>query len=139
MEVFFARQEGNTGIKPHTDNANFIQTSHLGIDIPEGQCWIKVGNFTKEWRNGKVIICDTSFIHETRNDADVDRYVLIMRHWHPELTPLERVAAQFLFDAVDDTSPQGLKVAQKKAAKAVKALSGSAVRKGRGGGGGFGA
>jgi aspartate beta-hydroxylase len=41
--VFFARQTGGTGIKSHTDFVNFIQTSHLGLDVPEGDCWIKVG------------------------------------------------------------------------------------------------
>lgn len=41
-EVFFARQSPKTGIKPHTDNTNFILTGHLGLIIPEGDCWIKV-------------------------------------------------------------------------------------------------
>ena len=41
LEVFFARQEAGTGIKPHTDYCNFIQTSHLGLHVPEGDCWIK--------------------------------------------------------------------------------------------------
>ena len=41
-EVFFARQSPNTGIKPHTDNTNFILTGHLGLIVPDGDCWIKV-------------------------------------------------------------------------------------------------
>jgi len=41
-EVFFARQSPKTGIKPHTDNTNFILTGHLALIIPEGDCWIKV-------------------------------------------------------------------------------------------------
>jgi hypothetical protein len=32
-----------TGIASHTDYVNFVQTSHLGLDVPEGDCWIKVG------------------------------------------------------------------------------------------------
>lgn len=138
--MFFARQEAHTGIKSHTDNTNFIQTSHLGIDVPEGQCWIKVGDHTREWRNGKAIVCDTSFMHQTQNDADVDRYVLIMRHWHPGLSDAERVAAQFLFEAVDDPSAAGIKAAQRKALKALKG-GGGGGRKKKGGsaaGGGFG-
>ncbi len=31
-----------TGIASHTDFVNFVQTSHLGLDIPDGDCWIKV-------------------------------------------------------------------------------------------------
>ena len=34
MEVFFAKQAPQTGIKPHTDFTNFIMTSHLGLDCP---------------------------------------------------------------------------------------------------------
>ena len=41
LEVFFARQPGGTGIKPHTDNSNFIMTGHLALVVPEGNCWIK--------------------------------------------------------------------------------------------------
>lgn len=148
LEVFFARQQANTGITSHTDNANFVQTSHLGLDVPEGQCWIKVGEHTKEWRNGKVITMDTSFMHETANESpDKDRYVLIMRHWHPELKPLERIATMFLFRALDDSSPEGIRAAQKEADKAMKGLTvvGVAKAKGKGktkmavpSGGGFG-
>lgn len=43
LEVFFARQPPGTGIKSHTDFVNFIQTTHLGLQVPEGDCWIKVG------------------------------------------------------------------------------------------------
>lgn len=141
LEIFFARQDGKTGIKSHTDNSNFIQTTHLGIDVPEGECWIKVGDFTKEWRNGEAIICDTSFMHETQNNSERDRYVLIMRHWHPETTLLERVAMQFLFAALDDGTPAGIKAAQKRAAKALKGILGGGLPKKKSissGGGGFG-
>jgi len=142
LEVFFARQDGGTGIKSHTDNANFVQTSHLGIDVPEGECWIKVGDFTHEWANGKVVVMDTSFMHETQNNSTKDRYVLIMRHWHPEMTPLERIATAFLFAASDDPTPAGIKAAQKEAVKRLKAIAtvGAGKKKGKGGsaGGGFG-
>lgn len=41
VEVFFARQAPGSGIKPHSDGCNFILTSHLGLDVPEGRCWLK--------------------------------------------------------------------------------------------------
>ena len=133
LEVFFAKQQAGTGILSHTDNANFVQTSHLGLDVPEGQCWIKVGEHTKEWRNGKVIVMDTSFMHETKNESpDKDRYVLIMRHWHPELKPIERIATLFLFRALDDSSPEGIRAAQKEAEKAMKGLTLVGAGKGKG-------
>jgi aspartyl/asparaginyl beta-hydroxylase (cupin superfamily) len=125
LEVFFARQQAGTGITSHTDNANFVQTSHLGLDVPEGQAWIKVGEHTKYWQNDRVIVMDTSFMHETKNESpDKDRYVLIMRHWHPELSALERIATLFLFRALDDSSAAGIRAAQKEASKEMKSLIG---------------
>lgn len=125
LEVFFAKQQAGTGISSHTDNANFVQTSHLGLDVPEGQAWIKVGEHTKYWQNDRVIVMDTSFMHETKNESpDKDRYVLIMRHWHPELSALERIATLFLFRALDDSSAAGIRAAQKEASKEMKSLIG---------------
>lgn len=120
LEVFFARQEAKTGIKTHTDGANFIQTSHLGLVIPEGDCWMIAGDHKRSWQNGKVFVCDTSFMHETYNDTDNDRFVLIMRHWHPEMSVVEQVAAQFLFDCLDDSTPAGFRAAQKSANKKIR-------------------
>jgi hypothetical protein len=139
VEVFFARQAPNTGIASHTDGANFIQTSHVGLDVPEGQCWMKVGEHTRHWKNGEAFVCDTSFMHETWNGGDTDRFVLIMRHWHPELSLLERVALQFVFDSLDDPTPAGIKEAQKVATRRVKEVgAGATRRKSTAGGGGFG-
>jgi len=116
VEVFFAKQAPNTGIKPHTDNTNFILTSHLGLDVPEGECWMKVGEFKKEWKNGQGMIADTSFVHSTANESEVQtRYVLIIRFWHPELTTVERCALQFLFDALADPSDVGISAAVQQA------------------------
>ncbi|CAM9402408.1 unnamed protein product [Phaeothamnion confervicola] len=101
-EVFFARQEPRTGIKPHTDNCNFILTAHLGLDVPEGECWIRVGNERRDWRNGRTMVFDTSFEHETDNATDLPRTVLLIRFWHPEVTAVERDALSFIFAALED-------------------------------------
>lgn len=55
-------------------------------DVPEGQCRMTVGDETREWRNGKVCIFDTSFVHSTANDADVPRTVLLIRFFHPQVS-----------------------------------------------------
>lgn len=117
VEVFFAKQAPQTGIKPHTDFTNFIMTSHLGLDVPPApQSWMKVGEETRYWENGKGMCADTSFIHSTYNESETeDRYVLIIRFWHPELTDHEKNGVQFLFDAFEDLSPEGLANSQVKA------------------------
>ncbi|TFJ79886.1 hypothetical protein NSK_008773, partial [Nannochloropsis salina CCMP1776] len=106
VEVFFAKQKGKTGIQPHSDGCNFVLTAHLGLEVPEGECWIKVGGQKEEWRNGKALAFDTHYFHETGNASDKDRYVLLMRFWHPGVTPKEREALQYVFDALDGPQAQ---------------------------------
>eukprot|EP00746_Dinoflagellata_sp_MGD_P034337 gnl/MRDRNA2_/MRDRNA2_18203_c0_seq1.p1 gnl/MRDRNA2_/MRDRNA2_18203_c0~~gnl/MRDRNA2_/MRDRNA2_18203_c0_seq1.p1 ORF type:complete len:378 (-),score=82.21 gnl/MRDRNA2_/MRDRNA2_18203_c0_seq1:112-1245(-) len=116
-EVFFARQTAGTGIKPHTDNTNFILTGHLGLEVPEGDCWIEVGEHRKGWEEGKAIAMDTSMMHSTENNTGGDRYVLIVRFWHPELSVTERTALQFVFDALDFGFKEAKKALPKKRKK----------------------
>jgi hypothetical protein len=39
-----------SGIKPHSDKNNFICTCHVALDVPEGECWIQVGNKRYFWK-----------------------------------------------------------------------------------------
>ena len=102
IEAFFAKMDPQSDIKPHSDMCNFVLTCHLGIDVPEGQCDLTVGDATVEWRNGKVMLFDTSILHKAENRADVTRYILMMRVYHPELSAKERSALQLVFDCLDE-------------------------------------
>jgi len=102
-EAFFARQKPNTGIKAHSDDCNFILTAHLAIDVPPGQSWISVGGEKRYWENDKMLIFDTSFLHETSNESDTqNRIVLLLRFWHPELEDYEVRALKDIFDIIED-------------------------------------
>ncbi len=48
---------------------------------------MRVGEEKRSWENGKALILDTSFEHETRNDSRRDRIVLIIDYWHPGAVP----------------------------------------------------
>lgn len=50
---------------------------------------MRVGEEKRSWENGKALILDTSFEHETRNDSRRDRIVLIIDYWHPGAMNLE--------------------------------------------------
>jgi len=91
-EVFFAKMPPHTKIEPHSDNLNYILTSHLALDLEEGKSAIQVGSEEEPWREGEMLAFDTSFIHSTRNDSDRPRYILVVRFWHPGLTEEERRA-----------------------------------------------
>lgn len=71
------------------------------------------------WEEGKCLVMDTSFIHSTANETDGDRYVLIIRFHHPELSAMERLALQYVFDAID---AQDARVAKKALQRSFKQL-----------------
>ena len=103
-EVFFASMKGQSSIKKHTDFTNFVLTSHLAVDIPysgENKCRITVGDETHEWINGNVMVFDTSLLHDAVNESDKMRYILMLRLWHPDLTPIECQALQFTYDCLE--------------------------------------
>ena len=96
--VSINRQPAGSGLEPHTDNANFLLTGHLGLVIPPpdaGRCeFVMTGAgaaaSARRWCEGRVLVSDTSFVHATRNDADSDRFVLHFTIWHPGLSTAER-------------------------------------------------
>jgi aspartyl/asparaginyl beta-hydroxylase (cupin superfamily) len=102
LEAFFARMQPNSKIAPHSDYCNFALTAHLGLVIPENQCWIKVGKDTREWRNGEMLMFDTSLLHEAANTADTTRYILMFRVWHPDLGKEEVEAIKYIFACLDE-------------------------------------
>jgi aspartyl/asparaginyl beta-hydroxylase (cupin superfamily) len=94
----------HTSIKPHSDFTNFVLTSHLPLVIPENgnnKCRLAVGDETRQWIEGKVMLFDTSIYHDAFNDSDEMRYILMFRVWHPDLTKDERDALQFIYDCLE--------------------------------------
>jgi len=98
-EIFFASMDAHSKIAPHSDFTNFVVTSHLGLDVPD-RCHLTIGDETRQWKNGELLLFDTSILHEAKNDSDRTRYILMLRVWHPDLTETERKALQFLYDAL---------------------------------------
>lgn len=92
FEIFFAQMPPKTKISEHSDNQNYILTLHLGLQLEHGKCFLQVGNRKREWEEGQVMVFDTTFIHAAANDSDKSRYVLVLRFWHPGLTPEEQYA-----------------------------------------------
>jgi Aspartyl/asparaginyl beta-hydroxylase and related dioxygenases len=102
-EVFFASMKPHSEIKLHSDFTNFVLTSHLALEIPDSgknKCRLTIGDETREWRNGEVMLFDTSLMHDAVNESDGMRYILMFRVWHPDLTEVEREALQFIYDCL---------------------------------------
>eukprot|EP00802_Teleaulax_amphioxeia_P014515 Tamp_14582.p1 GENE.Tamp_14582~~Tamp_14582.p1 ORF type:complete len:342 (+),score=101.35 Tamp_14582:140-1027(+) len=102
LEAFFARMQPKSKISAHSDYCNFALTAHLGLVIPEKECWIKVGKDSREWRNGEMLMFDTSLLHEAANEAESVRYILMLRVWHPDLSPQEVEAIKYIFACLDE-------------------------------------
>jgi len=102
-EVFFAAMKPQSDIKLHSDNTNFVLTSHLGLVIPssgENKCRLSIGDETREWIDGEVMVFDTSIMHDACNESEEMRYILMFRVWHPDLAEDEREALQFIYDSL---------------------------------------
>lgn len=96
----FSLLKADARIPPHHGSINTRLICHLPLVVP-GNGALRVGNHTRSWERGKLLIFDDSFEHEAWNDADSDRIVLIFDVWRPELTAAERDAVVALFNVVD--------------------------------------
>jgi aspartyl/asparaginyl beta-hydroxylase (cupin superfamily) len=73
---------------------------HLPLIVPKG-CWLRVGNETREWEEGKLLIFDDSIEHEAMNPTGELRIILLFDIWRPEVGEEERAAISAIFDEID--------------------------------------
>jgi aspartyl/asparaginyl beta-hydroxylase (cupin superfamily) len=83
-------------ITPHTGTHNTRLTCHLPLIVPP-DCGFRVGNETREWEEGKLLIFDDAIEHEAWNSSDRDRLILIFDIWRPELSEQEKREIGALF------------------------------------------
>jgi aspartyl/asparaginyl beta-hydroxylase (cupin superfamily) len=87
--LYVSRLSPGMHIEPHIGPTNIRLRCHLGINIPDGDCGLKVGGETRHWQEGQCLVFDDSLQHESWNHTDWPRIVLIVDLWHPDLTPSE--------------------------------------------------
>jgi len=92
FECFYARMPPHSKLDAHSDNLNYQVTLHLALDCEHGKCAFRVGNQEADWKDGEVMVANTSFVHSCRNDSDRERLILCLRFWHPGLTEAEYCA-----------------------------------------------
>lgn len=78
-----------TRIPPHTGPNNVRLVVHLPLVVPQG-CGFRVGNQTRQWREGQAWVFDDTIEHEAWNESDEVRVVLICDTWNPRLSTTER-------------------------------------------------
>ena len=87
--VFFSRLDPGVHIPAHHGATNARLTVHLPLIVPDN-CAFRVGDETREWKEGELLIFDDTIEHEAWNGSDKQRVVLIFDIWHPMLSTLER-------------------------------------------------
>ena len=98
--VMFSMLRAGARIPPHTGSTNVRLICHLPLIVPP-DCGFRVGNETRQWERGKLLIFDDTIEHEAWNNSDEDRIVLIFDIWRPELSAEERAAVTALFSRLE--------------------------------------
>ena len=98
--VLFSRLLPGAHIPPHHGMLNSRLICHLPLIVPPG-CWLRVGNETRVWEEGKLLIFDDSMEHEAKNPSGETRIILLFDIWRPELSEEERQAISSIFAAID--------------------------------------
>lgn len=88
-QIKFSIMQPGTHVWPHTGPTNCRLRSHLGLVIPK-DVYIRAGNETRTWQNGKVIVFDDSFDHEVWHNGTQARMILIIDFWHPDVPQWEK-------------------------------------------------
>jgi len=76
---------------------------HLPLIVPPN-CGLRVGNETRTWREGEVLVFDDTIEHEAWNQSAAARVVMIFEIWRPELSEEERTLVAGLMQAIDATA-----------------------------------
>ncbi|PLW83532.1 aspartyl beta-hydroxylase [Kineobactrum sediminis] len=100
--VLFSRLAPGARIEPHYGAVNSRLICHLPLIVPPNCGELRVGNHSKSWREGELLIFDDSMEHEAANPSSRDRIVLLFDIWRPELDPGERHWISQMLQAVKE-------------------------------------
>jgi aspartate beta-hydroxylase len=101
--AMFSALQPQTKIPPHTGVSNTRLIVHLPLIVPAG-CGFRVGNSTREWKEGQAWVFDDTIEHEAWNDSDFPRTILIFDIWNPWLNETERALLTQVIGAMDQFS-----------------------------------
>jgi beta-hydroxylase len=76
--VGFSVLQPHTRIHPHQGYQGEFLRCHLGLDVPQGDCRLKLEQETRGWETGKTLVFDDRGWHEAWNLTDQERVVLLV-------------------------------------------------------------
>lgn len=98
--IMFSLLRPHSNIPSHTGMVNCRYICHLPLVVPD-HCGFRVGDTTREWQVGELMVFDDSVSHEAWNNSGHDRLVLIFDVWRPEVSIEEQRQISTLFEIVD--------------------------------------
>jgi len=96
--ALFSIHEPGMTIAPHKGVTSGICVLHLGLKIPKARedCAIRVENQVQHWEDGKAFVFDDTYEHETWNNTDETRVILLLHFDRPVHFPGNLLAAIFM-------------------------------------------
>jgi aspartyl/asparaginyl beta-hydroxylase (cupin superfamily) len=98
--VLFSLLRPGAHIPPHHGFMNARLICHLPLIVPPG-CALRVGNETRAWREGELMMFDDTMEHEAWNPSAELRVILIFDVWRPEISLQERALIATMLAAID--------------------------------------
>jgi aspartate beta-hydroxylase len=98
--VLFSLLRPGAHIPAHHGFMNARLVCHLPLIIPP-DCALRVGNETRAWREGELLMFDDTIEHEAWNKSSQLRVVLIFDVWRPELSREEQRLITTMLAAID--------------------------------------
>lgn len=109
--VSFNLLEGQTTIKPHVGNTNAIVRCHLGLIIPDvlPRCGFRVGEESRGWKEGKLLMFCDAHRHTAWNNTNENRYIMVIDVMRPEFVGQRKLSsARVLASIYHETACQRL-------------------------------
>jgi len=76
--AFFSIMHPKKKLDSHYGPFKGILRYHLGLSIPEGDCFISVNNEIYSWKEGEGILFDETYKHFVINDTEYPRIILFL-------------------------------------------------------------
>jgi hypothetical protein len=84
VSAFINVLEPHAAIPAHEGDSDAIIRCHLGLDVPSGDCAVRVGPETRRCGNGRMLAFCDAHEHASWNATDQTRVVLVFDIMRPE-------------------------------------------------------
>ena len=99
--AFFSILSPGAELRSHRGVTKALLTCHLALQVPRqgSDCFIRIGDRTCHWEEGKTLVFDDTNRHEVHNATDEKRVLLLIQFRRPVRFP-GALAARFFLGAV---------------------------------------